>query len=174
MADTPRSVSVLKTLLATNRSNNLTAQKLRDFLVTALGVRGGLYCFEAVTQQVDPFTGAKLTCFTNTTNSSGVTPSASTDDLTLDVAGDYDFFFQCSFSGTASAQVKFRLRLDGVEQNFGCTRKLGTAGDIGSASFKAPSVTVTAGQVATIYVEMDGATDDLTVADAQFDARLVG
>ena len=81
-----------------------------------------------------------------------------------------------SFEGTGSAVVQFRLRVDDAETSpvFGCHRKLGSTGDVGSASFLAPGVSLTATEVVTIYVETDGATDDVTVKDAQFTVKMVG
>ena len=94
----------------------------------------------------------------------------------MDVDGNYDISFQCSFSGSVSALVQYRLRVDAVEQSFGCNRKLGTGGDVGSCSFFAPGVTLTATDVLTVYVETDdpGTGDQVTVVDAQFSARMVG
>jgi hypothetical protein len=174
MVDTVKSVADLQALLADNVSGDISAQDLRDFLVSALGIYGSLSCYEAAVEQVDPDTGAKLTCFTANGNSAGMTPDHTDDSIAASVAGNYDIAFQASFSGTSSSEIRFRLRIDGVEQSFGCTRKLGTAGDIGSASFLAPGVTLAVGEKITVWVEADGATDDLTVADAQLTARMVG
>lgn len=174
MVDAAKSLSDLQGLLADNSVGAISPQDLRDFLVTALGVYGSLSCFEASTQQDNPDTGAKLTCFTANGNANGTTPDHTDDSITINVAGNYDVFFQCSFSGTNAAEVRFRLRVDAVEQSFGCTRRLGVGGDIGSASFIAAGITLAAAEVITVYVEMDGATDDLTVGDAQLTVRMVG
>lgn len=174
MVDTAKSVSALQALLADNEAGDISPQDVRDFLVSALGVYGSISCFEAVTQQVNPDTGAKLTCFTANGNSNGTTPDHTNDQITIGIAGNYDIAFQASFSGTISSEMRFRLRIDDVEQSYGCTRKLGTGGDIGSASFFAPGVTLALNEVVTVYVEADGATDDLTVADAQFTVHMVG
>lgn len=174
MADTPRSLSTLQTLLAENSNGDISSQDIRDFLVTALGVYGSLTCFEAATEQVDPNTGAKLTCFTANGAAFGTTPDHTNDQITINIAGVYDIAFQVSFSGTSSSEVRFRLRKDGTEQNYGCIRKLGTSGDVGSASFLAPGITLAATDVITVYVEMNGATDDLTVVDAQLTVRMIG
>lgn len=174
MADTPRSLANLQTLLADNASKQISPQDLRDMLVSCLGIYGSLSCFEASTQQDDPNTGAKLTCFTTNGASNGTTPDHTDDSITIGVTGTYDVYFQISFSGTSSSEAKFRLRVDGVEQNYGCTRKLGTAGDVGSAGFYAPGISLTSGEKITVYVEMNGATDDFTAVDAQFGCRMVG
>ena len=177
MADTARSLTDLQTLLADNVAGAISPQDLRDFLVTALGVYGSLSCFDASTSQTSlGTTPALLTCFTADGNANGTTPANASDSITVNVAGNYDVYFQCSFSGTNSAEVAFRLRKGGVEQNFGCTRKLGTAGDVGSASFLAPGVTLAASDVLTVYVETDdaGGGDQITVVDAQFSVQMVG
>ena len=174
MADTPRSLSDLQTILANNTSGAISPQDVRDFLVTALGVYGSITCFEASTQQDNPDTGAKLTCFTTNGAANGTTPDHTNDQITINVAGVYDIAFQASFSGTSSSETRFRLRKGGTEQNYGCLRKLGTAGDVGSASFFASGVALVATDVITVYVEMGGATDDLTVVDAQLSVKMVG
>lgn len=174
MADTPRSLSALQALLADNTSGDISPQDIRDFLVSSLGVYGSIYCVDAVTQQDNPDTGALLTCFTNNGNANGTTPDHTNDNITIDVAGNYDIYFQASFSGTSGSEFQFKLRKGGVEQNYGCTRTLGTGGDSGSASFLAPAVSLIVNDIVTIWVEADGATDDLTVKDAQFSVKMVG
>ncbi len=174
MVDTARSLSDLQTLLADNVSGDISPQDVRDMLVSCIGIYGSLSVFNGSTQQDNPDTGAKLTAFTTNGNSNGTTPDQSNDQITIDVAGNYDIAFQCSFSGTGNTTFQFRLRIDGVESSYGCVRKLGSGGDTGSCSFLAPGVTLAATEVVTVYVEADGSTDDLTVVDAQFAVKMVG
>jgi hypothetical protein len=177
MADTPRSLTDLQSLLADNTTGDISPQDLRDFLVSAIGVYGSLTCFDGSTAQTSlGTTPALLTCFTTDGSANGTTPANASDSITVNVAGNYDCYFQCSFSGTNSANVQFRLRNNAVEQSYGCTRKLGTGGDVGSASFIAPGITLAASDVLTIYVETDdaGGGDQITVVDAQFCVRMVG
>lgn len=174
MVDTVRSVDALLTIFADNSTEDITPQDMRDFLVSALGAYGSLSVLDGSTQQDNPDTGAKLTCWDTNGDSAGCTPDHTTDDITIDVDGVWEGRFQVSFSGTASSTVGFRLRKDGVETPYGCTRKLGTGGDTGSASFDIPAIALIATNVMSIYVEMDGATDDLTVVDAQFTMKRVG
>jgi hypothetical protein len=176
MADTPRSVSTLQTLLADNTSGQISPQDLRDFLVSSLGIYGSLYVLDGATQQDNIGTsGSKLTAFTNEGNSHGTTPSHSNDQITIDIDGKYDVQFQCSFScAQASSDIAFRLRKNGSELNYGATRSIGTIGDNGSCSFIASAIDLVATDVLTIYVESDTATDDITVIDAQFSVRMVG
>lgn len=177
MVDTARSVSSLQSILGDNTTGDISPQDLRDFLVTSLGVYGSISAFDASTAQGSlGTTPVKLTGFTTNGKSKGVTPDHTNDQLTITVAGDYCVEFQCSFSGTSSAEAQFRLRVDGVEQSFGCNRKLGTGGDVGSCFFVAPDITLANTDVLTIYVETDSGagTDSITVVDAQFSARLIG
>ena len=174
MADSPRSVSELSEMLGYNTTGNIAPQHLKYLLHSALGVYGSLSCFEASTQQNEPDTGAKLTCFTAAGAAKGCTPDYTNDQITVDVAGVYDIAFQVAFSGTNSSTVKFRLRVNGVENPLGgVTRKLGNT-DIGACGFNAHGVELNAGDVLSVWVSCDTATDDITVADCQFGARMVG
>ena len=174
MVDTVRSVTELQTLLADNDIKGITAQRLRDFLVTSLGVFGSIYLFEGITAQLNPDTGAKLVGFNANGTAKGITPDHTTDSLTVPVAGFYDFNFQCSFTGTANALFRFRLRVNQVEQPFGCERSLNASGDVGSASFVAPGIQLQANDVVEVWVEANTAIDDLTPVDMQLSGRLVG
>ena len=152
---------------------------MRDFLVSALGVYGSLTVVGASAEQTSlGVTPVKLTAFVADGNSNGTTPAHASDQITIGVAGKYDVFFQCSFSGTGSAVFKFRLRIGGAETSpvVGCTRKLGSAGDVGSASFIAPAITLAASDVLTIYVETDdpGTADNMVIFDAQLTVKMVG
>ncbi len=173
MPDTPRSLADLQALLSTNLTGQISSQDLRDFLVSSLGVYGLILCFEAGHAQDNPDTGVKLTCFAGNGSSHGVTPDYTDDSLTIDVEGIYDINFQCSFSGTGNSVVKFRLRVDAVETQIGCTRKLGSGGDIGSCSFIGQGF-LPLGSVLTVYIESDGATDDFVIEDCQLSVNMVG
>ena len=177
MSGTARQLSDLDTLFADNVVGAISPQDLRDFLWTALGCYGSLYCFNAATAQGGlGTTPAKLDCFTVEGNAANVTPDAATDTLQVGITGKYDGMFQVSFSGNGAHTCKFRLRVNDVETQFGCTRKLGTGGDVGSASFFAPGIALTALDEVSIYVETDdaGNGDIITVSDAQFSLKMVG
>ena len=174
MTDTARSLSALQTLLADNVAEDITPQDLRDMLVSCLGIYGSISCFEYYTQQDNPDSGAKLTCFDTDGNAFGVTVDNTTDSITIDIDGNYDITFQASLYGTAGASTKFRLRINGVEQNFGCNVTLAAANGIASVSFLASGISLVATDVLTIYVEMSGSTDDFSIVDAQFTVRMIG
>lgn len=173
MVNTVRSLTALLALFADTDTEDIAPQDVRDFIVSAIGGYGSLSVFEGSTQQDNPDTGAKLTCWTTNGEASGATPSHSDDQITIDVDGTWDIAFQASFSGTLNSTVKFRLRKNGTELNFGCTRKLGNI-DVGSASFISCGVPLVATDILSIYVEMDGATDDITIVDAQLRVHRVG
>ena len=176
MADTAKSVADLQTLLANNTSGAISPQDLRDFLVSALGVYGGISVNGngTETQSNIGTTPVKLVGFDTDGNANGCTPAQASDQITVDVAGNYRISFHATFSGDASI-YSFRARIDGVEQPFGCGRKIGTAGDVGSTSFEAPGITLAATDVLTIYVESDAASGDaITLVDSTFSINMVG
>ena len=175
MADLPISFANLLEMFGFNSTQGISPGDMRT-MTESMRVYGGLYSFEAsVTASRLGTTPVLLSCFTVTGNANGTTPDHATDQIAVNVSGKYFVFFQASFSGTNSAEVRFRLRKDTVETSYGCTRKLGTGGDIGSASFCAPEIDLTAGEVLTVYVETDGAgTDFVIIQDSQLHVRLIG
>lgn len=110
--------------------------------------------------------------FTANMPASGITPSFSSQNLTVATTGVYEISFQMSFSTLASGDAglyQFRLRVNGAESTLGCWRHMSGTSDTGSCSFTG-LVSLTAADVLTIYVESDdgGATDDIVIQDVQF------
>lgn len=118
----------------------------------------------------------KLTAFTNDGPSNGVTAAAASDKLTLPKTGVYMVTFQASFGGENNAEVRFRARWNGVDQNsLLCVRKLGATGtDIGSCSFQGLLDVTVADADLEIWVTSDTNGDDVTVEDSQFSAVWCG
>ena len=175
MADTPKSVADLQTLLANNTSGAISPQDVRDFLVSALGIYGDISVFNNGTETQNNIgtTPVQLVGFDTDGNSNGCTPAQASNQITVGVAGDYRVSFHCTFFGDAGI-YKFRLRKGGVEQSYGCGRKIGSSGDVGSTSFEAPAITLAASDVLTIYVESDAASGDaITMQDSAFSVRMV-
>jgi hypothetical protein len=138
-------------------------------LVASFLEYGGLYTDDGiVTQSGITTTPEKLTLFANNGESSAnVTPDHTNDQITLADAGKYLLFCQLAFSGTANATFKMHARLDGVQQNeAGSRRKLGGSGDVGSMSFLG-ILSVTAGQVLTVFVQTTTGSADLTLVEGQ-------
>ena len=106
--------------------------------LTYPGIFGGIYVHDAAAVQAIPngVTYTKLTCYVGNGPSSDVTPDAANDKITLTVAGYY--LVNCSLNFSAGNNKIFRMApfLGGVEQDaIHIVRKIGTAGDVGSASF---------------------------------------
>ena len=174
MADAARPVAQLLRELADNATGEVSPQHMRNLLVTALGVYGTLYCFDENTEQSNIGTsGITLNCFTDIRQCSGVCAFPDTDELVINHAGDYDFAFSVGFSGTFGSYINFRLAKNGAQLNAGIHRKLANA-DVGAASFIAHGIAAEAGDRFTIMVASDTATDDITVIDAEFSAKMVG
>ena len=174
MAEAAKAVATLLSNFADNSTGNISAEELRDFVVTALGVYGSITVNDASAEQVDiGTTDVKLTCFTADGNSNAMTPSHTNDQITILVAGDYDVTFTCSFLASAGVW-QMHLAIDDVLQPYGFHRKIGIPGDVGSASFIAPGITLAVNEVLSVYVVSEGATDDITVVDAALSVRLVG
>ena len=71
----------------------------------------------------------------NTVSSDNITPDYANDRITINLAGVYFVGIQASFSGGTSAVVEGAIYLGGLRQEpIRFRRKLGTGGDVGSAS----------------------------------------
>ena len=136
---------------------------------------GGLYVEDGATAETTTdATPRKIAAFTTVMpSSSACTPSAATDDITVTDAGDYKIDTQFSFSGTLSKTFVVEVYVDGVATNMKCTRKLGTSGDIGSASVIA-LVTLTAGQAVSLYHSSTDGGTAFTMADGQITISKTG
>ena len=147
---------------------------MREFLDSVMGVYGGIYVFEGATEQVDPgIAGSKLEGWTGASTGKNMQCDYTHGELGIEVPGVYLGIFSLSFTGTTGSEVAFRLRNNGVESNYGCTRKLSSA-DKGDAGFIVLPTVFAAGDRASIYVECDGATDDVTPVDGQFFLGKIG
>jgi hypothetical protein len=111
--------------------------ELRPTISEAVDCYAEIYCKDASTAQtVTASTPTKVDGFTTNGQSSNMTADASNDKLTVTHAGKYLVTLQCSFSGSSSSTVEIFIRSGSpvAETTVGFTRKLGTAGDVGSAS----------------------------------------
>lgn len=167
MADTIRSRAALLTLLADNSTGAISPQDLRDTVVSLHGVYGALYVADGATAQTGiTTTPAKLTGFAANGPSAGATPDHTNDQLTVGTDGVYLVWFAVSATGTAATLFQFRLRVGGVENNFGGRLEFNATPDEAQTSFVA-LVSLSAGDVLTVYVESDaGGGASLTVHDA--------
>jgi hypothetical protein len=174
MADTPRTRAELLTLFADNTIGSISPQDLRDFVVTILGGYTSIKTVDGTTAQTGISTAPTLLTQWDTNGiSDRLTPDHTTDSITVDIDGVYDIDCFVSFAGSGTTTFEIHLRVDGVEQDEGMHRKIGTGGDVGSAGFGG-QVSLTAGQVLTAWIEADGSSKSVTVADGQFKVKQIG
>ncbi len=175
MTDTQRDTSTLATLLADNSSGRITAQILRDVLVSVFGGYSWIYVESAAVAQVANIAAAKLTAFAvNGTPSNGPVPDAPNDQITTPIAGDYLAEADFALTGTAGRTLQFQLRKNGVAVPGARSRaKFDSAGDLLEISF-AGLVTCAANDVLSVYVSADVDTTSITVVDASLVVRRVG
>lgn len=96
----------------------------------------------------------------------GLTPDHTNDHITADVTADYEITCKLSFFGgsndTYSGAIFKNNGASQISTRF--TRKLGTGGDVGSASISSLA-RLTAGDTVEVWVQCENATDNLTVTD---------
>lgn len=174
MADTIRDRAALLALLGDNVTQDINPQDYRDVLVSVHGAVGAISLKKGSTAQGSiSTTPVKVTGFDTNGPGVGITPDHSNDRLTVPVAGLYLVFFQISFNGTAATEYDFILRQNQVETDYGDRREIGTAIQVGSASFFGP-VDLAASAQLEVYVEANGASKSITPSYLQLMAKLVG
>lgn len=163
--------------------NNLSFLKLSGGEVTGRlqfpGIFGGIHVHDNAVAQTIP-TGAtytKLTHFADDDAASDMTPDAANDKITVTVAGNYLLNCSLNFSDDTN-NVEWRCApfIEGVEWDaIHIVRKIGTAGDVGSASM---SGIIT---VSSVPADVDirgrhdnGGNIDITVEYSNFSLVYVG
>lgn len=167
MADTIRSRTALLALLADNTNGDISAQDMRDVLVSVHGVYGAIYAENGSTAQTGiSDTAAKMTGFSANGISSGTTPDYTNNQITLGSDGIYLVFLQVSFTGTASKTFECQIRNNDGNTNYHSNRKLGATGDVGSASCLA-LLSCSANDVMSVYVLSSDGGSSFTINEAQ-------
>ncbi|HUW13929.1 MAG TPA: hypothetical protein VM537_29670 [Anaerolineae bacterium] len=103
------------------------------------------------------------------------TADATADHFTIVEAGEYEVKATVSFGGTGNSTVRCAVHVDGVI-NADCprfTRKLGAAGDIGTAA-PAGTITLAAGEEVSLRFTSDGNGDSVDLEDVSFSIRRLG
>lgn len=175
MADTPRTKSGLQTVLATNGVQGLSAQDVRDFLVSIMGVYAQLYVSGGVASQSMGTSPAKLTLWAADGEEDLADADYTNDQIEIGALGDgvYLALAQFSFSGAVSTTFTLKLAVNGTEDDaIACSRKLGTGGDDGSCSFVG-LVSLSDGDIVTVYCTADGVSKSFTLAEAQLVLRRI-
>jgi len=175
MADTKRSLADLITLLTSATPGDISAQDLRDFLVSAFSGYGFISVLAGSTAQGSlSGTPAKLTCFAaNGVASSDVTPDHTNDQITVGVAGDYAVSFNASVVGTASKAFQFRIYVNGVITTIGCEQEYAATEKYQNIGCRG-ILTLAATDIVTVMVSSDDGGTSITVSDAQLVLKRVG
>ena len=172
MADTIRTKTALLALYVIGTAGGITAQRLRDFVVSVMGCYGSIVIQGGSTgQTIAVGTPEKFTEWTADGPANGTTPAFATDEITIDNAGVYEVFFQTSFAGITNCVFEFVLRKDAVIAGPGCQRKTANT-DVGSASFQC-HITMAAAEVLSIWVE-GNVNGSFTAVDTQFTVKRIG
>ena len=116
---------------------------------------------------------ALLTLWNTDGLASGLTVSSSTGKVTVTSAGIYEIDMSISFSGQLSKTFVFEIYKDDISESptptatgFKMIRKLGTGGDVGSASLSG-LVSLDAGDSVMIYVSSTDGGNSITVHQSQ-------
>ena len=172
MPDTRRSRSDLLALFPDNTLQEISAQDLRDFLVSIMGGYASIKTVDGSTPFAVSGTPVKLTTFDTNGTANGLVPDHTTDNITIDIDGIYFVSCNISFSGTLSRTFELHLRVDGVERDEGIHRKLGTGGDVGSTGFSGV-VSLSAGVALTVFADSPDGGTSMTPIDGQFTAHQI-
>lgn len=143
------------------------------------GIFGGIHVHDNAVAQSVP-TGAtytKITAFADNGPSSNMTPDAANDKITVTEAGYYLCNCSLNFSdGTNNVTWFAAPFIDGVEfDSIHIVRKIGTAGDVGSASMSGILTVSTAPVDIDIRVRHDnGGSINITVVYANLSLVYIG
>lgn len=175
MADTERTWAQLQSLLADNSTQLISAQDLRDAIVSALGGYASLYVAGGSTAQGTlTATPVKLTCFAANGEYRGATPDHTDDSITVGVTGLYLATLTAAFTGTAATTFVLGAAIAGVA----ATHVRGRAVPGTSTATVACSgiLAVTAGQKVSAVVSIVEAPagQTITVVDASLAIKRIG
>jgi len=177
MADTIRTRSAILLLLADNSSKAISAQDLRDMLVSVWGVFGELFINSGSATQAATQTASVMTLWANAGESNGMTVSTSDNKIVVGTNGDgtYRFNFDISFVGDPGAKYVFQLRKNGnaVSRRAQARSMLLASEDYSMHAAMSGFVTGVATDSFQIYVETDQTTANHKAIDAQFSMERV-
>ena len=172
MADVIRTKTELLALAAIGVASGISAQDLRDMLVSILGCYGGIKIVAGSTGQATvAATPEVMTEWTDDGISNGTTPAEASNQITIDNAGDYEVHFDCSFQGVTNSVFQFELYKDGSPTGMASERKAGNT-DVGNCGFE-DNITLAAAEVLTIWVE-GSINGTFTATEAHFKVKRIG
>ena len=138
------------------------------FVATYAPYKGSIYVSEASGSQSISGTYVLINQFTANGISSGVTPDYTTGTITLPTAGEYHVMANPSFSGGLNTTFTMTVHVDGAPQpQAQLIRKLGTGGDVGSASLQG-DISVNANAVVDLRIKCDGVSQAFSLEACNF------
>jgi len=174
MADTIRTRAALLALLADNTTGEISAQDLRDMLVSIFGVYGVIKCIDRSTPQtVADGVAEKLENFCTNGLAVGMTPDKDNNQITVDKTGVYVLCFAASIeSNVVNTTIYAHFAIDAGIEDGGFHQKIAPGGDVGSgACFDI--VLINAAEVLSILIEADNDCT-ITMTDGQLVAVRIG
>lgn len=176
MAQTPRSIDDLETLLADNEAGAISAQDVRDLMESALGCYGQLKTDGGSTAESLSATPAEIDTWLTSGPCRNTTPDITSPvgELQLDADGIWALHFDASFLVTgATDRFDFELRADDVAIAGAQAQVTGTLGERVAVSMTA-LYSATSGVGISVYAAAIGAAGDITIEHARLTAFRVG
>lgn len=177
MAETQQSVAALLANLADNKAGDVSAEDVRDVLVSAMSVRGELWSHDVIagSQTFDNLGFNKINNWENVGENTGMTPNTATDDITVDIDGDYYVEVTLNIISSPTDTITFQVFFDGVGQD----NLVATEVFLAASEFTEISISgIIQGAVATKKIDVRAKTVAGVVAarleDGNFSAWLIG
>lgn len=172
MASTIRNRTDILNLLGDNSSKAISAQDVRDAIVSVWGVFGEMYVFGGTTAQVVGTTPTVLTLWSSIGESNGVTVDTSNNRITIGAGADGTYRVHCNvdYNGDHNVKFKFVLRRTGsIISRATQSRQFFNTGldGVRSAGFSG-YLTAAVGDQLQIYVEATVNSSNMTIVEAQF------
>ena len=178
MADTSRTKAELLTLFADNITGDISEQDMRDFIASVFDEYGSLQIKSGVTAQSVSATPQKLINWSSIGPSLGVVPDFANNEFTIGTDGIYEGVGMFMFSGSANKTYVMAMYadvgsgwVDGGAPKI--IRKLGTGGDVGSASICVHASVSAGDKLSTFIWSTDGGTT-VTIHEATIMLKRIG
>jgi len=175
MADTRRAKTALQTLLADNTTGQISAQDLRDFLVTVLGGYGCITLADGSTAQTGlSATPAKITGFDTDGPAVGFTVDSTTNNrITVDIDCACEVALHMSFSGSVGKEFDLHIYKSGVDTGYGMHCTLDAGGEVQPASCGG-LLDCSAADYIEVYISSPDGGTSITPTDMQLIVKQIG
>ena len=168
MVDTRRTLAELQALLADNTSGDISAQDVRDFLLS-MSLQGGAYFLASQTLTTISTTGVYVKMAGATTEIRTNNFTATANRLTYDGLEDIGIsvFAFVSFSCSAKDQIGIQIALNGaVIGHSKITTDIGVINDIAAVSAMASPAAMSTNDFVELFVGNEDDSSDITVHHA--------